>query len=83
MPGFDAVFDQLPADHALEDAMMDKGYDSNHIRNRLKEHGLNPVIPPKRNRKESIEYDKEKYKLREKVNTVAKIGERPWASVVE
>jgi hypothetical protein len=32
MPGFDEVFAQLPTDHALEDAVMDKGYDSNYIR---------------------------------------------------
>jgi putative transposase len=67
MPGFDEVFDQLPPDHALADAMRDKGYDSNHIRARWQESGINPVIPPKSNRKESIAYDKDKYKLREKV----------------
>jgi putative transposase len=67
MPGFDLVFAHLPAEHHLEDAMMDKGYDSNHIRDRLQAEGIHPVIPPKSNRKEAIEYDKDKYKLREKV----------------
>jgi putative transposase len=67
MPGFDEVFDQLPPDHALADAMRDKGYDSNHIRERLQGRDINPVIPPKSNRTESIAYDKDKYKLREKV----------------
>ena len=52
MPGFDAVFDQLPADHALADARREKGYDSHHIRHRGKDKGLKPVIPPKRKRKE-------------------------------
>jgi putative transposase len=67
MPGFDEVFDQLPPENNLEDAVMDKGYDSNHIRDKLKENNMNPVIPPKSNRTESIDYDKDKYKLREKV----------------
>ena len=67
MPGFDEVCDQLPPDHALTDAMREKGYDRNHIRARLQESGINPVIPPKSNRKEAIAYEKDKYKLREKV----------------
>ena len=40
MPGFDLVFDQIPAENDLEDAVMDKGYDSNHIRDKLKEEGI-------------------------------------------
>jgi putative transposase len=67
MPGFDEVFAQLPTDHALEDAVMDKGYDSNHIRDKLQEHNIHPVIPPKSNRKEAIAYDKDTYRLREQV----------------
>jgi transposase len=67
MPGFDEVFAQLPADHALEDAVMDKGYDSNHIRAKLQDNRINPVIPPKSNRKEVIHYDKDKYRLRQQV----------------
>ena len=54
MPGFDDVFAQLPAAPELEDAVMDKGYDSNHIRETLKENGINPVIPSKSNRTEVI-----------------------------
>jgi transposase len=67
MPGFDKVFDPLPQENALEDAIMDKGYDSNHIRDKLQQQGITPVIPPKSNRKETIDYDKGLYKLREKV----------------
>ena len=67
MPGFDLVFAQVPAEHDLEQAVMDKGYDSNHIRDKLWEEGITPVIPPKSNRKDAIEYDKDTYKLREKV----------------
>ena len=67
MPGFAQVFAALPAGHVLEHGIMDKGYDSNAIRAKLKEHHITPVIPPKKNRKESITYDQALYKLREKV----------------
>ncbi len=67
MPGFDEVFAQIPSAPELEDAVMDKGYDSNHIRETLKENGINPVIPPKSNRTAVIAYDKDTYKLREKI----------------
>jgi transposase len=44
--------------------LADKGYDSNAILEKALSQGMNPVIPPKRNRKEQREYDKEMYKLR-------------------
>jgi hypothetical protein len=55
MPGFEQVFAALPERHALEDGVMDKGYDSNAIRAKLQEHHINPVIPPRKNRKEPLE----------------------------
>jgi transposase len=67
MLAFDIVYDQVPSENNLEDAVMDKGYDSNRIRERLQAEGIDPVIPPKSNRKEAINYDHEKYKLREKI----------------
>jgi putative transposase len=67
MPGFDEGFAQLPPDQALEDAVMDKGYDSNHIRDKLQDHDITPVIPSKSNRKEAIAYDQAPYRLREQV----------------
>ena len=66
-PGLDQVCDHLPEQQALEHAIMDRGYDSNHIRKRLQDQGMTPVIPPKKNRKAPIDYDKERYTLREKV----------------
>jgi transposase len=66
-PGFDPVFEQLPPENSLEYGVMDKAYDSNHIREKLRENDITPVIPPKSNRKEAIDYDKDQYKLREKV----------------
>jgi putative transposase len=66
-PLFETVFEQLPADHVLGHGVMDKGYDSDKIRNKLQEEDIEPVIPPRSNRKEQHEYDKDVYKLRNKV----------------
>jgi transposase len=46
---------------------MDRGYDSDAIREQLKEQGVEPVIPWRKNRIQEIEYDKKKYKWRNKV----------------
>jgi putative transposase len=67
MPGFAHVFPALPEGHMLEYGVLDKGYDSNAIRAKLNAQHITPVIPPKRNRKEPIAYDKVLYKLREQV----------------
>ena len=42
----------------------DKGYDSDAIRDDLAERGIEPVIPPRSNRKVQIEYDRDTYKHR-------------------
>jgi transposase len=67
MPGFDAAFAALPDDHHLEQAVMERGYDSTHIRETLEQHQIIPVIPPKKHRKTCIDYDQETYKRREKI----------------
>jgi len=41
---------------------MDKGYDSNGIREHLIAHDIVPVIPPKSNRRAPLDYDKALYK---------------------
>ena len=46
---------------------MDKGYDSDGIREHLIAQDIVPVIPPKSNRRAPRNYDKVLYKLREKV----------------
>ena len=50
----------LHAEHLLAD----KGYDSNAVLEQAEAQGMQPVIPPKRNRKVQREYDEELYKLR-------------------
>jgi transposase len=42
----------------------DKGYDSDDIRRDLIDRGIEPVIPPRSNRKTPIKYDREAYKRR-------------------
>ena len=51
---------QLRVHHLLAD----KAYDTNEIIDTATERGMNPVIPPKRNRREKREYDRALYKLR-------------------
>ena len=45
----------------------DKGYDSNRHRTVLGSNNNIPVIPGRKNRLESIEYDKDKFKIRRKI----------------
>jgi len=61
------VLAQVPPEPPLTHAMMDKGYDSDGIREHLIAHDIAPVIPSKSNRRAPLDYDKERYKLREKV----------------
>ena len=60
--------------------MADRAYDTNKIINWLKEHGIEPIIPPKKNRKEKRDYDKYLYKLRHIVeNTILHLKE--WRGI--
>ena len=45
--------------------MMDKAYDSNAIRQTLREKEILAVIPPRKNRVDTIDYDKQYYKQRD------------------
>lgn len=64
---FESLYDSLPKDNVLESAALDKGYDTNAIRDRLTLDGIEPVIPGRSNRIEPIVYDKIKYKARNRV----------------
>jgi hypothetical protein len=54
--GYDALMElhDINPDRLLGD----KGYDSDDIRNDLADRGIEPVIPPRSNRKTTIEYDR-------------------------
>jgi transposase len=60
--GYDALMELCEAQP--EKLLGDKGYDADAIRDDLEERGIEPVIPPKSNRTEPIEYDREAYKRR-------------------
>jgi len=50
-----------------EAAIADKGYDADHLANRITEAGAEVVIPPKRNRKLQRDYDVDLYKERNRI----------------
>lgn len=64
---FEELYSSLDENNVLESIALDKGYDSNAIRDRISEDGIIPVIPPKSNRKEKIDYDKKLYQERNRV----------------
>ena len=60
--------------------LADRGYDANWFRQALKAKGIAPCIPPRKNRKRCIHYDKNLYKKRYKVeNMFAKI--KDWRRI--
>ena len=48
----------------FEALIADRAYDSNALRDELKERGATAVIPPRSNRVDEIDYDREMYKWR-------------------
>ena len=54
------LIEGIEAEHLLAD----KGYDSDEIVAAALARNMNPVIPPKSNRKQPRDYDKDLYKLR-------------------
>ena len=54
------LIEGISAEHLLAD----KGYESDAILFQLKQQNINPVIPPKSNRKKPWPFDKDLYKLR-------------------
>lgn len=59
--------------HALPDAkelLADRGYDADWFRNALREKGIVPCIPSKKNRKIQIPYNKTLYKQRHKIENM-------------
>ena len=54
----------LIAGYAGEHVLADKGYDAQEFRQHILELGMNPVIPPRSNRKEAADYDRHRYRER-------------------
>lgn len=61
------LLDDLPE---AKELLADRGYDANWFRQALQERGITACIPPKRNRKEQIDYDKNLYKQRHKIENM-------------
>jgi len=53
-----------------KEMLADRGYDSDWFRAALRARGTEPCIPPRRNRKTLIEYDKTLYKQRHKIENM-------------
>ncbi|PTQ79082.1 DDE family transposase, partial [Nitrosospira multiformis] len=53
-----------------KELLADRGYDADWFRAALREKGITPCIPPKKNRKTQIEYNRELYKQRHKVENM-------------
>ena len=61
------LLDCLPKANVL---LADRGYDADWFRKALREKGIEPCIPAKRNRKATIKYDETLYKQRHKVENM-------------
>ena len=57
---------KLGGDEQIKGLACDKSYDTNEIRAKLSDSGKQAVIPSKKNRKEPIEHDKDRYRERNK-----------------
>ena len=60
----------LPSLPKAKELLADRGYDADWFRKALIEKGITPCIPPKKNRKVQIDYDREIYKQRHKVENM-------------
>ena len=61
-PVLETVLAQVPPEPSLPHALMDKGYDSDRIRELLLAQDMVPVIPSKSNRSAPRDYDQALYK---------------------
>ena len=65
--GARALLEHLPS---CKHMLGDRGYDANWFRQGLKNKGIAPCIPPRKNRKAHIPYDKTLYKQRHKIKNM-------------
>jgi transposase len=61
------LIEKLPRGSTL---IGDRGYDSDYFRTALQERQIKPCIPPTKNRKQPIDYDKALYKQRHKIENL-------------
>ena len=65
--GARALIDKVPK---AKELLADRGYEADWFRTALQEKGIAPCIPPKKNRKANILFDKMLYKKRHKVENM-------------
>ena len=70
MSDFKGAALMLPALPAAKELLGDKGYDANWFREALAAKRITACIPPKRNRKKPIEYDRTLYRQRHKIENM-------------
>ncbi len=59
-----AAADLVAAAGPLKRLIADKAYDANALRNKLRADGVQPVIPGRKNRKRTVQYDRTRYRDR-------------------
>ena len=59
---FEVLLASLEPDNVLEAACLDRGYDGDHIRDRLAGDGIEAVISPIRARSKRLHYDRLRYR---------------------
>jgi len=64
------MINELDDDLMIKECICDKGYDDNKIRGCLKDKNIQANIPSKKNRKIKEYFDKERYKLRYKIENL-------------
>ena len=75
--GARALVDKLPR---AKELLGDRGYDADWFREALQDRGIEPCIPPKKNRKVQHQYDKNLYKKRHIIeNSFAKL--KDWRRI--
>lgn len=66
-PQGELLLDSIIRDNEQLYLLMDKAYEGDAMRQKAIEKGLIPIVPPKSNRKNPWEYDKERYKQRNQI----------------
>ena len=62
-----ALLDRITKIPEQKYILMDRAYEGENMRRKALEKGYSPVVPPKSNRKDPWEYDKERYKQRNQI----------------
>ena len=62
-----ALLDRITRIPEQKYILMDRAYEGENMRRKALEKGYSPVVPPKSNRKNPWEYDKERYKQRNQI----------------